>query len=517
MSLLDLAAGAIIAAAGIAGWQYWRARSRGHPPYGRAAGAPSHERLDAAEGVTADEVSAILRRLAPWLGATRLVVWERDAENALLRPLHGSHELPAPVPAAGDPVAWALDQAQPLRLDRTPVWARGPTTAAPLEGGRVLTAESEDTTPDPYALAHAADLVAPVLALHERERRAAALGGRFDRFVAFLSTLPSGAIAEDFPDELARAVGEMADADGAIVAACADDSAGGGGGQVLASWGTGGGPARGTYYGIGDGDLAVAARVKEVVRRDPAGRMPVLAQPGEKWARPPKYRVALPLVDSSGHPRGVIAIWGDVPAGEVTIELLRGLAPLLALQLQHSTDLVRFRQAAHEDALTGLANRAALEARLTEERNRFHRYRRPVSLLVLDLDNFKYINDTWGHAAGDTVLQRVAEIVRRTIREVDFAARFGGEELVVVLPETMRREAGEVAERIRAAIEQAVIEWNGQRLAVTGSIGVSSCTETVDEPDKLMKSADAALYAAKDAGRNRVTVAVPDISGARGA
>lgn len=514
MSLLDLAAGAILAAVGIAGWQYWRARSGSHPPYGRAAGAPVREAVDAEIESEADEVSVILLRLAPWLGASRLIVWERDVEKGLLRPLHGSHDLPAPVPAAGDPVAWALDQAQPLRLDRTPVWARGPSTAAPLEGGRVLTAEADDASPDPHALAHASDLLAPVLALHERERSAAALGGRFDRFVAFLSTLPSGASAETFPDELARAIGEMADADGALVAACAADGAGGG--QVLASWGTGGGPAPGTYFGVGDGDLAAAARVREVIRRDPAGRMPVLAQAGEKWTAAPRYRVAVPLVDASGRPRGVIAIWGDVPAGEVTIDLLRGLAPLLALQLQHSTDLVRFRQAAHEDGLTGLANRAALEARLTEERSRFHRYRRAVSLFVLDLDHFKHINDTWGHAAGDTVLQRVAEIVRSTIREVDFPARFGGEELVVVLPETMRREAGEVAERVRVAIERAVIEWNGQRIPVTASIGVSSCTETVDEPDMLLKSADAALYASKEAGRNRVTIAEPDTSRARG-
>ncbi|HUE77759.1 MAG TPA: GGDEF domain-containing protein [Longimicrobiales bacterium] len=517
MSLPDLAAGAILAAAGIAGWQYWRARSPGHR-YRPVGGAPRHGSRDVPgepTADTADEVATVLRRLAPWLDATRLIVWERDAEKALLRPLYGSHDLPAPVPAAGDPVAWALDQAQPLRLDRTPVWAHGSTTAAPLEGGRVLTAESDDSIPDPYALAHAADLLAPVLALHERERSAAALGGRFDRFVAFLSTLPSGARAEDFPDELARAIGEMADADGAIVAACGDDGAGGG--QVLASWGTGGGPAPGTYFGVGDGDLAAAARVREVIHRDPAGRMPALAQPGEKWARAPKYRVAVPMVAASGDASGVIAIWGDVPAGEVTIDLLRGLAPLLALQLQHSTDLVRFRQAAHEDGLTGLANRAALEARLIEERNRFDRYRRAVSLLVLDLDHFKHINDTWGHAAGDTVLQRVAEIVRRTVREVDFAARFGGEELVVVLPETMRREAGEVAERIRAAIGQAVIEWNGQRIPVTASIGVSSCTETVDEPDKLLRSADAALYVSKEAGRNRVTVAEPDTSADPGA
>ena len=319
--------------------------------------------------------------------------------------------------------------------------------------------------------------------------------------MAFIEALPAGA-AERFPDELARALAEMAEAEGAVVAAWQEER-----GRVLATWGTGGGPAPGTYFGVMDGELAMAARAGDVIRRDRTGRAPILAHAGERWSRPPRHLRVVPLVDASGATGGVCAFWGGTEPEESVVQLVKALGPMLALQLQHSTDLARFRQSAHEDALTGLRNRAALEERLADERHRFHRYRRPVSLLVLDLDHFKRINDTWGHPAGDAVLQRVADIVRATIRDADVAFRFGGEELVVLLPETMLLPARDVAERVRKAVGMALIEWGGHHIPVTLSVGVSSCPETVQDPDRLLRSADEALYASKRAGRNRVTVA----------
>ncbi|MBW3554240.1 MAG: GGDEF domain-containing protein [Gemmatimonadetes bacterium] len=495
------AAGALIAAPGrVRRWALGPDRRHA----GRAEASQTPEDPSAARE---REMPVLLRRLAPTVSAARLVVWERDRDEGRLRPLHSSDDLPPSVPAAGDPLAWALDQGQPLRLDRTPVWSTGPTTAAPVPGGLVLTAEGDDTTPAPDAVANAAAIVASFLTVRDREQRSAALAGRFDRFLAFLKALQGGVEAERFPEELASALAEIGDAEGALVAAWADER-----GRVLASWGTGGGPAPGTYFGVGDGELAMAARAGAPIRRTPEGRSPVLAHAGERWRRVPEHLTVVPLVDASSRTRGVVALWGGARPEDGAVELVVALAPLLALQLQHSTDLVRFRQVAHEDGLTGLRNRIALDERLADERKRFHRYRRSVSLLVLDLDHFKAVNDTYGHAAGDAVLERVAEIVKATIRDADFAARFGGEELVVVLPETMRHEAGEVAERIRAAVASAVVDWSGKRIPVTASIGVSSCPEVVQDPAELLKSADEALYASKAAGRNRVTVALPDTS-----
>lgn len=504
----DILAGAVAAAAGalIAAPGRTRRWALG-PERRRTRRTASPDAPDDPSASREGEMSLLLRRLAPAVGGARLVLWERDRAGGRLLPLHSSEDLPPSVRAAGDPVAWALDQGQPLRLDRTPVWSTGPTTAAPVPGGLVLTAEGEDATPAPEAVSTAARIVASFLALREREQRSAVLAGRFDRFLAFLKALQGGAEAERFPDELAAALAEIGDAEGALVAVWADDR-----GRVLASWGTGGGPAPGTYFGVGDGELAMAARATTTIRRTPDGRSPVLAHAGERWRRVPEHLTVIPLVDAPGRTRGVVALWGDVRPEEGAVDLVVALAPLLALQLQHSTDLVRFRQVAHEDGLTGLRNRAALDERLADERNRFHRYRRSVSLLVLDLDHFKAVNDTYGHPAGDAVLERVADIVRATIRDADFPARFGGEELVVLLPETMRREAGEVAERIRTAVASAVVEWNGKRIPVTASIGVSSCPEVVQDPAELLKSADEALYASKAAGRNRVTVALPDTS-----
>lgn len=443
------------------------------------------------------------------MGATRVIVWELDPESGLLVPLHASDDPPPPVPAAGDPVTWALTEGRPLRLDRSPPWAIGPVTAAPVSAGVAITAEGEGVTPPPAFVADAAAVIGAFLRVLDRERRAVGRADRFDRFMDFLKGLPGGGEAERFPEVLARAVAEMAAADGAAVAAWDGDR-----GRVLATWGTGGGPARGTYFAIMDGELAHAARAGSTIRRTGLVRAPVLAHAGERWSPTPACLTAVPLSDATGTTRGVIAFWGDAPPDDAAVHLVEALASLLALQLQHSTDLVRFRERAHEDALTGLRNRAALEERLADERHRFHRYRRPVSLLVLDLDHFKRVNDTWGHPAGDAILQRVADILRGTIRDADVAFRFGGEELIVLLPETMRREAGEVAERIRNAIAAAVVEWGGERIPLTVSVGVSSCPETVEDPGELVKSADEALYVSKREGRNRVTVALP--AGSRG-
>ncbi len=159
---------------------------------------------------------------------------------------------------------------------------------------------------------------------------------------------------------------------------------------------------------------------------------------------------------------------------------------------------------ANTDMLTHLNNRRAffaLGAQLLKEALRFEQ---PVSLVMFDLDRFKQINDTYGHAAGDAVLVRLAQVARCTVRDADILARLGGEEFAVLLPQTDIQRATRLAERLRLAFEQAVISINGEQIRCTGSFGISS----TDDPeiatlDRLLSEADARLYTAKRTGRNR--------------
>ncbi|MBI3182663.1 MAG: diguanylate cyclase [Myxococcales bacterium] len=158
------------------------------------------------------------------------------------------------------------------------------------------------------------------------------------------------------------------------------------------------------------------------------------------------------------------------------------------------------------DALTGLINRRYFEERLAVEFARSDRYRSPLSCLMLDLDHFKAVNDTYGHAFGDRVLQEVSKVVVKTLRDVDLVARYGGEELIALLPETGPEEAMRASERIRKGIAELGLEADGQkRVRCTASIGVATFpVPAIETSEALLRAADDCLYAAKEAGRNRV-------------
>jgi two-component system cell cycle response regulator len=134
---------------------------------------------------------------------------------------------------------------------------------------------------------------------------------------------------------------------------------------------------------------------------------------------------------------------------------------------------------------------------------------RPLSVLITDIDRFKHVNDTYGHDGGDEVLREFSSRVRSTIRGADLACRYGGEEFVVVMPDTSPEIAAAVAERLRAAIETApfMLKHSGEALNVTASFGIASRIASVLTPGQLMKQADLALYEAKNTGRNRVVAA----------
>lgn len=166
---------------------------------------------------------------------------------------------------------------------------------------------------------------------------------------------------------------------------------------------------------------------------------------------------------------------------------------------------------AHEattDPLTGLANQRHFLERLDIELRRARRYRRSLAVIFADLDHFKAINDTYGHHAGDIALKAVATCITRIVRETDLVVRYGGEEFVVLLPETSLDQAEVMAERARRAIESLQIPLpQGGTKRITMSFGVAAFPATADAPEDLLSCADAAMYHAKSLGRNRVMVA----------
>jgi len=161
------------------------------------------------------------------------------------------------------------------------------------------------------------------------------------------------------------------------------------------------------------------------------------------------------------------------------------------------------------DGLTGLINRRHFEGRLTAEFARSERYRSPLSCFLLDIDHFKKVNDTWGHPFGDVVLREVAGVAKRALRDVDVIARYGGEELIALLPETSPEEAWRAAERVRMGVEAmrltAETDAGKQTVKCTASIGVATFpSDSVSSAQAPGQIADECLYEAKHGGRNQV-------------
>jgi diguanylate cyclase (GGDEF)-like protein len=172
-------------------------------------------------------------------------------------------------------------------------------------------------------------------------------------------------------------------------------------------------------------------------------------------------------------------------------------------------DFRRVASQATTDSLTGLANRWTFDEELALEWRRAERVGDPLALILLDIDNFKTINDTHGHQAGDEVLRKVGEVLAASVRQVDLAARYGGEEFSVIVPETDLDGAIDLAERLRKALESEEIELqNGTRLTVTASFGAAVKGE-LPAGEKLVAAADELLYEAKRAGKNRVAPEPP--------
>jgi two-component system, cell cycle response regulator len=186
-------------------------------------------------------------------------------------------------------------------------------------------------------------------------------------------------------------------------------------------------------------------------------------------------------------------------------ELLSGMMESFATALKNSVDYERMKELSMRDALTGLFNRRVLEEMLELEGRK--RNSAPVSLLVIDLDNFKSINDTYGHPAGDLVLQTVARVLRESTRGSDIVSRSGGEEFSAMLPAVSPSGAMEIGERIRSNLARTELTYNGKCIRVTASIGVAHrSSNNPCSMKQLVSNADQALYEAKQMGKNRVCV-----------
>lgn len=191
-------------------------------------------------------------------------------------------------------------------------------------------------------------------------------------------------------------------------------------------------------------------------------------------------------------------------------EPFRTLTQELLIEIRERKNLqekLKF-QATH-DPLTGLYNRTIFEQRITDEINRATRYQHSFSIFMIDIDRFKQVNDTYGHQVGDRVLQNIAALLQKTIRNSDYIARYGGEEFIVILPETSTTKAKELAERLRIQISENHISIKDDKvLNLTISIGTATYPKNAQSWQDLVEAADQAMYSAKNSGRNQVKAAV---------
>jgi diguanylate cyclase (GGDEF)-like protein len=223
------------------------------------------------------------------------------------------------------------------------------------------------------------------------------------------------------------------------------------------------------------------------------------------------------LVTPEGHKIGTLCVLDTKPKNlsEKQLSLLLGLSKQVVslIELRKRTRelgiaMLDLHKIASEDVLTGLATRRALLDRLRVEVERSRRFPTHLTVVMLDLDHFKKINDSFDHAMGDAVLRNIGALIRSRVRNVDIAGRYGGEEFCLVLPGTDLNGGLTFAESLRAAIGEVLIEDAGRQVKVTASLGVSSAASGLAiAGEELIRAADTALYNAKNKGRNQVVAA----------
>ncbi len=227
---------------------------------------------------------------------------------------------------------------------------------------------------------------------------------------------------------------------------------------------------------------------------------------------PQQGRIAILPLNNGTRPFGCLAILAkeQLRLGRDQVELLHVAAKHLALALRNALLFNEAKTQAQFDGLTRLNNRDQFDIRLKEELQRHQRYHQKMSVIMLDLDHFKTINDNYGHQAGDHVLKELGMMLQEAVRSTDFAARYGGEEFMLVLPQTDANQAWGMAERIRLKIGKKAFVADGHVFHITASMGIATLNpEVPTTPDELVQRADQALYAAKAKGRNNVSIYRP--------
>lgn len=209
--------------------------------------------------------------------------------------------------------------------------------------------------------------------------------------------------------------------------------------------------------------------------------------------------LGVPLRSPDGYNIGSLCVLGDTPRvfTDAEVEVLQSFASLIVSQME-------LRLVSRHDMLTGVLTRSAFEARLKTEFDQPEKT--PAALLLLDIDHFKSINDSFGHATGDVALRAVGKVLQNNLRETDMIGRYGGEEFLVLLRNVTREDALAKSERLRRSVSQLrVTELAGRKLTI--SIGLACYTDTLASIDEWMQRADKSLYDAKNAGRNQVVAA----------
>jgi len=254
--------------------------------------------------------------------------------------------------------------------------------------------------------------------------------------------------------------------------------------------------------------------VHRLTQRPVAGYQVAYLGVGESRTNTPDYTLdstgvlLLPL-KTAGHVFGCLAISRGAghPMGKDEVQALYAAVNHLSLALRNAALFSEVKTKADHDGLTRIHNRRAFDERLVEELKRHQRYSSHLSLLMLDLDHFKQINDQHGHQAGDSVLREIGRVLQDALRSTDFGARYGGEEFVVILPQTSEDQAWILAERLRRSIASVQFAFAGREFQVTTSIGVATLKPgALNKRMDLLRQADQALYQAKSSGRNMVCV-----------
>jgi diguanylate cyclase (GGDEF)-like protein len=476
------------------------------PPLGAAADPmrmPSH--------VAAVSPARTVADVREWCGARGAALWRLDADHTRARLISAAgRRVPHVVGVAGTPLAWVAETGTPLPIEPAPDWA----DPAALLAGTKVPQESLDAAPHLLtleldrgdgvpvaALACAAEVVGAALDREAERRVFSAQRERGERLVRALRELPGETEPAGYADRLLENAMALADASGAALATWQADEA-----EIVRTAGFDGGPAVGDRVDSPASEIALVGRSRSpIVRCEPAPNPVPIAHNRENWRAAPFARATVPLWNGE-NVCGVLAVWNSErrPLSPAGIEMLEALARLSGGHLEAVTSTGALRQSAERDSLTSLLNRRGFERAFSSEIARAERYARSLAAIAIDVDHFKAVNDNFGHEAGDNVLRAVAHAIAHTIREADTAARIGGEEFVVLLPETGLHAAREAAERIRAAVRRLRANDPTLPCDVRVSLGVATLPECVPVASRLLPAADEALYHAKRSGRDRV-------------